>query len=82
SFGISGTNAHVIIEQADDEPAEPVAARTGAPGLVDSDVTVWPVSARSRAALAGQAARLASYLRERDGLDPAAVGWSLAATRS
>ncbi|WP_320068576.1 type I polyketide synthase [Micromonospora sp. RTGN7] len=79
SFGISGTNAHVIIEQADDEPA---AAPTTAPGLVASDVTVWTVSARSRSALVGQATRLASYVRGRDGLDPAAVGWSLAATRS
>ncbi|MFF3866360.1 type I polyketide synthase [Micromonospora sp. NPDC001898] len=82
SFGISGTNAHVIIEQADDEPVELFAVPTSAPGLVDAGVTVWPVSARSRAALAGQAARLASYVRERDGLDPAAVGWSLTATRS
>ncbi|MFI0797267.1 type I polyketide synthase, partial [Micromonospora rubida] len=64
SFGISGTNAHVIIEQADDGPAEPVAVPATAPGLVASGVTVWPVSARSRAALAGQAARLASYVRE------------------
>ncbi|MFG3708269.1 SDR family NAD(P)-dependent oxidoreductase [Micromonospora sp. NPDC047670] len=79
SFGISGTNAHVIIEQAD-EPAEAPAA-TG-PGLVASDVVVWPVSARSRAALTGQAARLAEYVRGHDGLDPAAVGWSLATTRS
>ncbi|WTY48632.1 SDR family NAD(P)-dependent oxidoreductase [Micromonospora sp. NBC_01412] len=82
SFGISGTNAHVIIEQADDEPAEQVAVPATDPGLVASDMTVWPVSARSRAALAGQAARLASYVREREGLDPAAVGWSLTATRA
>ncbi|MER5338507.1 SDR family NAD(P)-dependent oxidoreductase, partial [Micromonospora sp. NPDC002717] len=69
SFGISGTNAHVIIEQAD----EPVAAAPvdPRPGLVDSDVVVWPVSARSKAALAGQAARLAGYVRERGDVDPA-----------
>ncbi|MGW4502866.1 type I polyketide synthase, partial [Micromonospora sp. NPDC004336] len=80
SFGISGTNAHVIIEQAD-EPID--AARVDPrPGLAGSDVVVWPVSARSRAALAGQAARLAAYVRERGDVDPAAVGWSLAATRS
>ncbi|MER7420885.1 SDR family NAD(P)-dependent oxidoreductase [Micromonospora peucetia] len=78
SFGISGTNAHVIIEQAD-EAELPVDA---APGLVASDVVVWPVSARSRAALGGQAARLAAYAREHGDLDPAAVGWSLATTRA
>ncbi|WP_285792135.1 type I polyketide synthase, partial [Micromonospora sp. NBRC 101691] len=79
SFGVSGTNAHTIIEQATDEIAPPVDT---APGLVDADVTVWPVSARSRTALTRQAARLARHLRDRDGLDPAAVGWSLATTRS
>ncbi|WP_328348245.1 type I polyketide synthase [Micromonospora sp. NBC_00421] len=78
SFGISGTNAHVIIEQAD-EVGLPVEV---APGLVDSDVVVWPVSARSKEALAGQAGRLAAYVRGHGGLDPAAVGWSLATTRS
>ncbi|MEV4483688.1 type I polyketide synthase [Micromonospora coxensis] len=79
SFGMSGTNAHVIIEAAD-EP-DPVVVAT-APGLVDAAVSMWPVSARSRAALAGQAARLAAHVREREGVDSAAVGWSLATTRS
>ncbi|MEV0882034.1 type I polyketide synthase [Micromonospora echinofusca] len=80
SFGMSGTNAHVIIEQAD-EPEAVAPAVTG-PGLVASGVVAWPVSARSKAALAGQAARLAEYVREHGEVDPAAVGWSLAATRS
>ncbi|SCG58270.1 type I polyketide synthase [Micromonospora halophytica] len=80
SFGISGTNAHVIIEQAE-EPAVP--ARTDLPpGLVEADVTVWPVSARSKAALAGQAGRLAAYVREHGDVEPAAVAWSLATLRS
>ncbi|MEU4777239.1 type I polyketide synthase [Micromonospora sp. NPDC023633] len=85
SFGMSGTNAHVIIELAEDLPAESTAPDAGAgrgPGLVASDVVVWPVSARSKAALAGQAARLAEYVRERGDVDPAVVGWSLATTRS
>ncbi|MGW4500821.1 type I polyketide synthase [Micromonospora sp. NPDC004336] len=79
SFGISGTNAHVIVEQPT-EPAESPSGRT--PGLVAADAFLWPVSARSTAALAGQAARLAAYVRQRAELDPAAVGWSLATTRS
>ncbi|MEU4777237.1 type I polyketide synthase [Micromonospora sp. NPDC023633] len=85
SFGMSGTNAHMIIEQADDMVG--VAPDTdvdpaGVAGLVASDVTVWPVSARSAAALAGQAARLAAHVREHGDVDPAAVGWSLATTRT
>ncbi|MFC8905591.1 type I polyketide synthase, partial [Micromonospora sp. NPDC057140] len=91
SFGVSGTNAHVILEEYRPQVAAPDAAEgvdqeaeaaAVAPVLVDSDVTVWPVSARSRAALAGQAARLAAHVREHGDLAPAAVGWSLATTRS
>ncbi|MEU9508925.1 type I polyketide synthase [Micromonospora sp. NPDC048170] len=81
SFGMSGTNAHVIIEQAD-EPVEVAEPAVPASGLVASDVVVWPLSGRSKGALAGQAARLAEFVRERGEVDPAAVGWSLATTRS
>ncbi|MEV4483689.1 type I polyketide synthase [Micromonospora coxensis] len=80
SFGISGTNAHIIIEQptdADDTPDE-----TRSAGLVDAAVSVWPVSARSKAALAGQAARLARHLREHGDPDPAVIAWSLLTTRA
>ena len=72
SFGVSGTNAHVIIEQA---PAEAITAPM-AP-LV-SGAGAWVVSARSADALAAQA----SALGEVTGLDSADVGWSLAATRA
>ncbi|MDT0527730.1 SDR family NAD(P)-dependent oxidoreductase [Micromonospora sp. DSM 115977] len=94
SFGISGTNAHVVVELPTDAPADAEAADTPTPpaadaqareraaGLVAADVVVWPVSARSTSALAAQASRLARHLRAHPGLAPAAVGWSLAATRS
>ncbi|MEV4467915.1 type I polyketide synthase, partial [Micromonospora echinofusca] len=87
SFGISGTNAHVIIELPEDLPAESAepdgeAAAGRGPGLVASDVVVWTVSGRSKGALAGQAARLAHHVRAHADIDAAAVGWSLAATRS
>ncbi|MFC5946246.1 acyltransferase domain-containing protein, partial [Micromonospora harpali] len=75
SFGISGTNAHVIVEQA-----EPVEAE--ASGAVELPVVPWLVSARSAEALGGQAARLSDFVRERAGLSPVDVGWSLATSRA
>ncbi|MEU4774942.1 type I polyketide synthase [Micromonospora sp. NPDC023644] len=83
SFGISGTNAHVVVEQPTDaEVSDAEPAPAPAAGLVAADVVLWPLSARSASALATQASRLARHVREHPGLAPAAVGWSLAATRS
>ncbi|MGA5758853.1 SDR family NAD(P)-dependent oxidoreductase [Nonomuraea bangladeshensis] len=58
AFGVSGTNAHVILEEAPEEaaPAEP-ADRTPA-------VLPVVVSAKSEAALRAQADRLAAFLAE------------------
>ncbi|MGW6209857.1 type I polyketide synthase, partial [Streptomyces sp. NPDC055089] len=58
SFGISGTNAHVILEQAPE-------LQESAPGTDDSAPALWPLSAHSPAALRTQAARLAAFVRER-----------------
>ncbi|WP_374213040.1 type I polyketide synthase [Crossiella sp. SN42] len=78
SFGVSGTNAHVILEQAP-EVAEPVSANGS--GLVASGgVVPWVLSAAVPAALRGQAARLAARVAE--DTEPADVGWSLATTRA
>ncbi|MGM1062426.1 type I polyketide synthase, partial [Saccharothrix sp. Mg75] len=74
-FGVSGTNAHVVVEQAPDLPAT-VPATPGPPGTV-----VWPLSAHDPAALRAQAARLRDALAGRD-LDPVDVGFSLATTRA
>ncbi|MFI7434074.1 type I polyketide synthase [Micromonospora haikouensis] len=75
SFGISGTNAHVIVEQA-----EPVEAEGSGP--VELPVVPWLVSARTADALAVQAGRLAGHVREQSGLSPVDVGWSLATSRA
>ncbi|MFB7637123.1 beta-ketoacyl synthase N-terminal-like domain-containing protein, partial [Streptomyces sp. NPDC056149] len=80
SFGISGTNAHLIVEQAPaDAAAEPSHPET-APDA--AGFATWIVSAPSEAGLRAQARRLGSYLAERPELSPADVGFSLATTRA
>ncbi|MFC0597430.1 type I polyketide synthase [Streptomyces palmae] len=82
SFGVSGTNAHLILEQAPEQPAEQPARAPGGP-TASGGVLPWLLSARSEAALRAQAERLGAFLA-RDGAadDPWDVGWSLATTRS
>ncbi|OMI84578.1 type I polyketide synthase, partial [Streptomyces sp. M1013] len=77
SFGISGTNAHVILEQAPaEEPRETVR-------VVPQGPVVWPLSAKTPAALREQAARLAAHARQAgDGLDIHAVAHTLAHGRT
>ncbi|MGW7720803.1 SDR family NAD(P)-dependent oxidoreductase, partial [Streptomyces chartreusis] len=57
AFGISGTNAHIIVEEAP-APAEPdPEPRT----VTAPPVVPWVLSARSQGALTAQAARLAAH---------------------
>ncbi|MFC3517592.1 SDR family NAD(P)-dependent oxidoreductase [Amycolatopsis halotolerans] len=69
SFGISGTNAHVIVEQA--EPVEDAAAPVEVP------VLAWPFSADSADTLDAQVNQLSAV----EG-SPTDIGFSLATTRS
>src|SRR6202050_3544437 len=83
SFGISGTSAHVLLEQAEVGPGLSVAGDDGdgAAGLDTSGVVPWVVSGRSVAGLRAQAGRLAGFATADEGLGLGDVGWSLANTR-
>ena len=77
SWGMGGTNAHVIVEQA------PVAESVEPKSDVVAGPVLWPVSGKTLAAVRAQGARLASHLRGRGGVvDVAAVGQALATTRT
>ncbi|MFF3484582.1 SDR family NAD(P)-dependent oxidoreductase [Streptomyces sp. NPDC002701] len=85
SFGISGTNAHVIIEEvpATVEETQPVGEEV--PPASTATVTgpvPWILSAGDPEALREQAERLLSHLRERPDLTSANVGLSLATGRA
>jgi len=77
SFGFSGTNAHVILEQAPETPEVPADADAR-----PLPVVPWLISARDGESLAAQAGRLREFILDRPALDPADVAWSLASTRS
>jgi acyl transferase domain-containing protein/acyl carrier protein len=83
SFGATGTNAHLVLEQA----SRASAAQEQAPGSADSDRGLpaqipLVLSAKSEPALRGQARRLAAHLHDYPDLDPLDVGYSLATTRT
>jgi acyl transferase domain-containing protein/aryl carrier-like protein len=80
SFGISGTNAHLILEEPPlpAEVAEPAADEPRA-----SDVVVpWVLSAKSEPALRTQAAQLRDHVRADPGSAPVPVARALATGRT
>ncbi|MBT2479356.1 type I polyketide synthase [Streptomyces sp. ISL-94] len=81
SFGVSGTNAHVVIEQAPDVSV--AGAGEGAAGP-DAAVPVvpWVVSGKTADALREQARRLHERVVSDASLRPLDVGFSLAAGRA
>ncbi|MEU7109535.1 type I polyketide synthase [Streptomyces sp. NPDC046215] len=77
AFGVSGTNAHVILEEAPVEDAVAV-------DLEEQPVLPlpWPVSAKSDGALRAQAGQLREFLTGHPDVPLTDVGFSLASGRS
>ncbi|WP_446696911.1 type I polyketide synthase [Streptomyces nymphaeiformis] len=75
SFGLSGTNAHVILEQA------PAATESTEPRTV-TGTAPWLLSARTEDALRAQAARLRAWAERTEDAHPADVAAALATRRS
>ncbi|WP_436844037.1 type I polyketide synthase [Streptomyces subrutilus] len=76
-FGVGGTNAHLILEEAPVEEAESAPAEQAPAGVVP-----LVVSARTEASLAAQAGRLAALVEDADGVPYADVAATLASGRA
>ncbi|WP_016909302.1 type I polyketide synthase, partial [Streptomyces xiaopingdaonensis] len=75
SFGISGTNAHVVLEEGDPPPAHTPAPESGPP-------VPFVLSSRTSGALPAQARALRAHLAAHPELAPQDVARSLATARS
>ena len=82
SFGVSGTNAHLIVEEADPENTPTAAADTRSTDTAPRNPVLLPLSGRDAEALRGQAERLVTRLETEPAPDLTDIGYSLATTRA
>ncbi|MFE7665481.1 type I polyketide synthase [Streptomyces celluloflavus] len=82
AFGISGTNVHVIVEEAPPETAPPLPGAAPSAVLDGAAALAWPVSGYDSAGRAAQAGRLREHVLARPEVAPDEVALSLAATRT
>ncbi|BBB02251.1 putative modular polyketide synthase [Actinacidiphila reveromycinica] len=85
AFGIGGTNAHVVLEEApavEGSAVEVVGVVDGGGVPLVSGVVPWVVSGRSVEGLGAQAGRLGAFVADRPGVDVADVAWSLVSSRA
>ncbi|MCV9879627.1 type I polyketide synthase [Brenneria izbisi] len=79
SFGVSGTNSHLIVEQP---PVSTPDGRTHTEAAAAPQEMLWPIAAKTDTALRKKAAQLRAYLANQPALDPINVGYSLGVSRS
>lgn len=76
SFGMGGTNCHLVLGEAPAPESAPPSAPPSPP------VVAWPISAKTPKALRAQAGRLRDHLADHPDLTPADIAHSLATTRT
>ncbi|WP_051926434.1 type I polyketide synthase [Streptomyces durhamensis] len=77
SFGMGGTNCHLVLAEHQATTAGPT-AQAG----TSATPTPWPLSARTASGLRAQAAALLAHVEAHPGLSLPDVGWSLATGRT
>ncbi|MGP4052830.1 type I polyketide synthase, partial [Streptomyces sp. 2A115] len=77
SFGMGGTNCHVVVAEGPETAADESVREPSAPAVLP-----WVVSGAGQAALHAQAGRLADFAGDDGGPSPVDVGWSLATSRT